>query len=238
MPATAGSLRDLHMLHQRAKAIRDRLTTGPKVIAAREQALAQRQAAAEVAKKALHDAKLHQKRREGDMKVSQDKIDDLKVKLNQVRKNDEYKALQNQIAHDRSNLSKIEDDVLEDMSKIELLSAEAQKLEAEAKAYAAEVAAAKLQFESHADEQRAQLAELEAAVVDSESIIDELERERYRRTVKQLGADALAAVENHACSGCFVSITAQCMNDLMNGHGLSFCKTCGRLLYLADDSAH
>ena len=29
MPATADSLRDLHLLHQRAKALRDRLTSGP-----------------------------------------------------------------------------------------------------------------------------------------------------------------------------------------------------------------
>ncbi len=30
MPATADNLRDLHLLHQRAKALRDRLTSGPK----------------------------------------------------------------------------------------------------------------------------------------------------------------------------------------------------------------
>ena len=44
MSATAENLRDLHELHQRAKALRDRLTSGPKTLAARQAALANRQA--------------------------------------------------------------------------------------------------------------------------------------------------------------------------------------------------
>ena len=39
MPATAENLRDLHHLHQRAQALRDRLTSGPKTLAARQAAL-------------------------------------------------------------------------------------------------------------------------------------------------------------------------------------------------------
>ena len=66
-------------------------------------------------------------------------------------------------------------------------------------------------------------------------------RERYRRTVKQHGADAMAAVEYDrkvqlgSCSGCFVSVTTQALNELINGNHLSFCKTCGRILYLPEE---
>ena len=42
MPITASNLRELHQLHQRAKALRDRLTSGPKTLAARHAALAKR----------------------------------------------------------------------------------------------------------------------------------------------------------------------------------------------------
>ena len=38
-----------------------------------------------------------------------------------------------------------------------------------------------------------------------------------------------------ACSGCYVSVTAQTMNELINAQHLSFCKTCGRILYLAEE---
>ena len=112
MPATADNLRDLHLLHQRAKALRDRLTSGPKTLAARQAALANRQAELETARKALQDAKVQLKKHEHSLQGVETKIDDLKVKLNQVKKNDEYKALQNQIAHDNTAKSKIEEDIL------------------------------------------------------------------------------------------------------------------------------
>ena len=85
------------------------------------------------------------------------------------------------------------------------------------------------------DELNVALAELEAAIVDAEAIIPEEQRDRYRRTVKQRGADALAEVDGSACSGCFTTVTAQNMNELINGHNLLFCMTCGRILYLAEE---
>ena len=96
-------------------------------------------------------------------------------------------------------------------------------------------------IESQAAGQRAQLDELETALVEAESVIPEDVRERYRRTVKQHGADAMAAVDYDrksqlgACSGCFVSVTTQALNELINGNHLSFCKTCGRILYLPEE---
>ena len=44
MAATASTLRELHQLHQRAKALRDRLVSAPKSLAARQAALATKQA--------------------------------------------------------------------------------------------------------------------------------------------------------------------------------------------------
>ena len=58
MPSSTTSLRDLHQLHQRAKALRDRLTSGPKTLAARKLALEARQKALEDARKSLQDEKL------------------------------------------------------------------------------------------------------------------------------------------------------------------------------------
>ena len=112
MPATADNLRDLHLLHQRAKALRDRLASGPKTLAARQAALASRRPELEHAKKALQDAKVQLKKHEHSLQGIETKIDDLKVKLNQVKKNEEYKALQNQIAHENAAKSKIEEEIL------------------------------------------------------------------------------------------------------------------------------
>jgi predicted nucleic acid-binding Zn-ribbon protein len=235
MAITAGSLQELHRLHHRAKVLRDRLISGPKTLAARQIALANRQAALEAARKVHQEAKVQIKKREHLLQGHQSKIDDLTVKLNQAKKNDEYKAIQNQIAHDKAAISKIEDEVLEAYSQIEVQAAALAAQEAEAKAFAADVEALRAQIESQAGEQAAQLQELETAIIEAEDVIPIDHREQYRRIVKRHGADALAFIESDACSGCYVSITAQTKNELINGAMLCFCMTCGRILYLADE---
>jgi uncharacterized protein len=235
MPATAEYLRELHQLHQHAKALRDRLTSGPKILAARQAALAKRKAGLDDARKAFQDAKVQLKKKEHSLQALEAKIDDLRVKLNQVKRNEEYKAIQNQVAHDQSAKGKLEDEILETLGAIETQAAALATQEAEFKAFEAEVAALQTQVESQAASQKTQLRELETAIVEAEAIIPEDHRDRYRRVVKQHGADAMAFIESDACSGCYVSITAQMKNELINGEHITFCKTCGRLLYLAEE---
>ena len=235
MPVTAENLRDLHELHQRAKALRDRLASAPKTLAQRQAVLAGRQAALEVARKELQDSRVQVKTREHQLQGLQTKLDDLKVKLNQARKNEEYKAIQNQIAHDTATLGRLEDEALEAMTRSDTQVAGVATLEGELGKLVADVAAQKAQVEAQAVEQGAKLRELEAAIAEAEAIIAEDQREQYRRNVKQRGADAFAAVEGGACTGCFVSVTAQTINELINCTTLIFCKSCGRMLYLAEE---
>jgi predicted nucleic acid-binding Zn-ribbon protein len=234
MPATADNLRDLHLLHQRAKALRDRLASGPKTLAARQAALANRQNELETAKKAVQDGKVQLKKHEHSLQSIDAKIDDLKVKLNQVKKNDEYKALQNQIAHDNSAKSKIEEDTLLLLDVNETKIAELKKLEDDVNRAAAEVATLQQQLDEQVLAHKSQLQELETAIIEAETAIPEEFRDRYRRIVGRYGADALAVCEDGSCQGCYTSLTPQMINDLINGEGQSFCLSCGRLLYLPE----
>jgi predicted nucleic acid-binding Zn-ribbon protein len=236
MTATAELLRELHLLHQRAKALRDRLALAPKKLAARQAALASRQTEFEKARKAHQEAKVQLKKNEHALQAQQAKIDDLKIKLNQVKKNEEYKALQNQIAHDMAAMSKTEDEILQNYELIEAQGIALAKLETEVKSFAQEVLAIQTEIESQSSAHKSQLQELETAIVEAEGSIPEQERERYSRTVRQFGADALAACENGACLGCFTAVTTQMLNHLINGDQLTFCKSCGRLLYLEEQT--
>lgn len=237
MTATADALRDLHTLHQRAKAVRDRLESGPKTLTVRQAALAVRQADLENARKALQDAKLGISKNEHALQASQAKIDDLKVKLNQVKKNEEYKALQNQIAHDKAAMAKYEDHVLHGYETVEAQAAELAQFEAEVKQFAREIEKLKTDLDAQAVSQNALLVEIEGTIVGAEESIPVDQREQYRRNVRQRGADALAAVEGGACVGCYTSVTTQMLNELINRDVITFCKSCGRLLYLAENEA-
>jgi uncharacterized protein len=237
MSATAEILRDLHLLHQRAKALRDRLASAPRTLAARQTALAARQTDLEKARKALQDAKVQLSKNEHALKAQQAKIDDHKIRLNQVKKNEEYKALQNQIAHDKAAMSKTEDEILQGYEVVEAQAAALAKIEAEAKSFAQDVASMQADIELQASAHKEQLQELEKSIIEAEDSIPEEDRERYSRTVRQFGADALAACENGACLGCFTAVTTQMLNHLINLDQLMFCKSCGRLLYLAEQEA-
>ncbi len=231
MPATANSLKDLHELHQRAKALRDRMSSGPKTLAVRQATLAARTTQMEQERKALQDAKVQLKKHEHDLQGIEKKIDDSTTKLNLVKKNDEYKALQNQIAHENAAKSKVEEEILVNLEDVETRTAALAKLDADAKRFSGEVAALQQQIENEAAAHKAQLAELETAIVQAEDVIPEEYRVQYRRIVARYGPDALAACDEGSCLGCFTSLTPQMVNDLINGSGLSFCLSCGRLLY-------
>ncbi len=174
------------------------------------------------------------KKHEHSLQGVEAKIDDLKIKLNQVKKNEEYKALQNQIAHDNATKSKLEEDILLALEAIETKTSELAKLEADVKRFAGEIATFQKQIEDQALAQKDQLRELETAITNAETAIPEDSRVTYRRIVGRYGADALAACEDGSCHGCYTAVTAQMMNDLINRHSLCFCLSCGRLLYLAE----
>lgn len=234
MPATAENLRDLHQLHQRARALQDRLSSGPKTLAARQAALNARQAELEAARKALQEAKIGMKKHEHSLQAIETKIDDSKIKLNQAKKNEEYKAHQNQIAHDSATKSKLEEQVLQAMEVIETKTSELAKLEADAKKFSEELAAFRKQVEEQSIAHKAQLRELKTAITGAEIAIPDDFREQYRRIVSRYGTNALAVCEDGACHGCFTAVTTQMLNNLINGAGLIFCLSCGRLLYLPE----
>ena len=237
MPATADDLRGLHDLHRRAKALRDRLESGPKTLAARRRGMESRQKAVVEAREALKKRKADVQRQELQVASQRARVDDLRVKLNTVKKNDEYKAITNEIALVNKAISNQEDAILELMQGVETAALELKTQEAALATFAEDLEALAVEVESKAEGQRAQLKELEESIVESESVVPDHDRERYRRSVRGRGDDAFAAVDPkvHSCDGCNQVITIQAVSELMGPDHLVFCKSCGRILYLVED---
>ncbi len=116
---------------------------------------------------------MHLKKHEHSLQGVETKIDDLKIKLNLVKKNEEYKALQNQIAHDNATKAKLEEEILLALDAIETKTAELAKLEADVKRFAGEVTTLQKQIEDQAVAQKDQLRELETAITEAEIAIPE-----------------------------------------------------------------
>ena len=203
-------------------ALRDRLSSGPKTLAARQAALANRQAEVETARKALQDAKMHVKKHEHSLKAIDTKIDDLKVKLNLVKKNDEYKALQNQIAHDNTSKAKIEEDILSRSRRSKPRRPRWPSSRPTSRRFAAEAAALQQQLDQQGVDHKAQLQELETAIVKAET------RHPRRTTAKTIAGSSPATgptpwppARTVPATAASPRITPQMSNDLINGEGLS-----------------
>ena len=86
-------------------------------------------------------------------------------------------------------------------------------------------------------------AEVVAKKAAIEFSVDELEnaevgisgdfKRDYNRIITAKGEDGLAQVEGENCGGCYQMLTAQTMNELYMAKPV-FCKSCGRLIYLAE----
>lgn len=236
MTTTADNLRELHSLLQRAKAMRDRMSSGPKTLAARQAALAKRRSEVDASREALKKTKADIKNKELQDKSLRDRNDELRVRLNAIKKQAEYDALRNEIAHHNLSSSRIQDDILELMSKVETQEGELKNQESELGRHSSEVEALAKEIEEKAEAYKSQLEEIDASILAAEAIIPAELRDQYRRVIKQRGSDAMSQVEDGACHGCFVAVTSQMLNELINAETLVFCKSCGRVLYLAEEN--
>ena len=184
MPATAENLRDLHLLHQRAQALRDRLSSGPKTLAARQAALAARQAELETARKALQDTKVQ---RQEARALAPGHRDQDRRPQGQAQPGQEERRVQGPPEPDRPRQHRQGEarggHPLGARGRSRPRRPRWRKLEADVKRSAAEVAALQQQIDEQSAAHKAQLRELETAIIEAETAIPEEHRDHYRRIV-------------------------------------------------------
>lgn len=225
----------LHDLHLKLQAVNEELADGPrqirvreKKVAAAKQQVADREAELKAARSIADQKNL-------DLKTREAKVSDLTAKLNQATSNKEYDAIKSQIAADTAASAVLEDESLEAMERVDAtkdaLTEDKQAVEAAEKRladYKAEFAEKKKVLDEKA-------AELSEKIKQSEVLIPGgLLREKYQRLVKSTGADAMASVEDGACTGCYTQIPMQ-NQVLLNQREIVFCGSCSRLLYKAPE---
>jgi predicted nucleic acid-binding Zn-ribbon protein len=234
MSVTAAALRDLHRIHQQLADLRDRLERGPKQVRAREANVSQLEARLAEAREKAKQTQMAVDRKQLDLKSGEQKVLDLRVKLNTANNNREYQALLEQIAAAEMAGSVLSDEILEGMEKVDqlvLAVKEAEKHLADGKK---EMERSRQAVEDSAASIRADVTRLEGELVTAEQSLPLDVKADYQRVVRSKGADSLAQVDDGVCTGCGQQITLNMQNEL-NLSKLVFCKACGCLLYLPGD---
>ena len=185
-----------------------------------------------------HEEKLSRQkeidRKELDLKTDEGEITKYNVQLNSIKTNKEYTALCTEIGSKKADMSILEDQILNTMSKFESVNEEYNKLQEDLRR---EEESLKDLIESvDADVKKTDI-EIEKIQNDQKKYIDALDENslnHYNRLSNIRGGKAVVAVIGNVCGGCSMNITAQTLNSLMGGKELVFCQSCSRILYLEE----
>ncbi len=231
MSITAAALRELHGVHQRLAELRDRLERGPKQIRAREANVTQLEARLSEARQKAQQMQMAADRKQLDLKSGEQKIVDLRVKLNACSSNREYQALLEQIAASEMAGSVLSDEILEGFEKVDQLGTAVKEAEKNLVAGKQELEKTRRSVEDAAASLQSDIKSLEAELAAIEETLPADFKADYERVVRSKGADSLAVAEDSVCTGCGQQITLNMLNELKLSKFV-FCKACGRLLYL------
>lgn len=229
------TLRTLHRIHRQLSDLRERMEKGPRQVLAREANIARLEAEANSTGGQAKAARMQVDQKELQLKTGEAKILELKRKLNTAASNREYQALLEQIAGNEMANSVLADEILELFERVDS-SKESVVLASERLAQAkTELEKNRATVEHEQQQIRGDIERLRGELKGIETLLPTEIKEMYLRTTASKGYDAMAQVDSETCQGCFQHITANRYNDLVLGR-VVLCQTCGRLLYLPEDS--
>lgn len=174
---------------------------------------------------------LKRKEKEIDLETKENNIKKIQGQLYQVKTNNEYNALEKEIAGLKADKSLLEEEILGIFDRVEA----AEK----------DVAGAKKIFDEDkkridAEKGKATITktEIESKLVEFQEkrktivpMIDKETLSRYERILNSKDGMALVPVRGDNCGGCFVHLPPQVINEIRIKEEIIYCERCARMLF-------
>jgi predicted nucleic acid-binding Zn-ribbon protein len=193
------------------------------------------QAALDAAKLKVKQIETERKKLELDVDAKKGQIEKYALQQFQTKKNEEYRALGNEIEHAKQAIVKLEDGQIELMEQMETAQKQvglAQKDAEDAK----KLADSQLkELASREENLKKELTEMESSRNDLTSGLDESILGRYMRLQKQKGDNIVVGIQHGVCGGCHMKFPMQIVVACQKGQELVTCPNCGRILYYTRD---
>jgi len=219
---------------QKIKQIQNELKTVPLQRAQFDAQVAASAATLEAVKHKTRQVEVERKKLELDAGTRLETINRLKTQQYETRKNEEFRAMGNEIERYEKEIRLIEDQELELMEQTDHLKMEVATEEKKT-ASARELVARQLtDLAAKGKALEAQLGALMAERATLAAAVDEDVLDRYERLFASKGNAAVVALEHEVCTGCHMKITTQTAHRVRNGRELVSCEQCGRILYYAE----
>jgi predicted nucleic acid-binding Zn-ribbon protein len=153
----------------------------------------------------------------------------------QTRKNEEYRALANEIQTCKEAIFKIEDQEIALMEQGEAAQKDVVRSTqgaSESRKLADDQIA---QLGIREENLKKELAELETNREELAAAVDGGARGRYERLVKNKGENVVVGVQHGVCGGCHMKLPPQLLVSCQAQQELITCSNCGRILYYTRD---
>jgi predicted nucleic acid-binding Zn-ribbon protein len=235
MAISGSALRQLHRIHRQLTDLRERLARGPKQITAGETNVKRAENELATAKTDLRSARVAADDKQLQLKSREMRLKDLQAKLNQSQSNKEFQAIKEQMAADTQANSVLSDEILEALEHMDTLQVAIGVAEQNLTKAKEEVAKVRARVQEQQQGLENELARVLNELAQAEEQLPGDFKVEYLRLTKARGEDAMAVVDGDCCGGCFQMITANMEADLRMERPV-FCKSCGRLLYLSEDT--
>ena len=195
--------------------------------------LAASAAAVGALKHKMQHLEMDRKTLELDAGTRRESINRLKTQQYETRKNDEFRAMANEIERYEKEVQSIEDQELELMDQAEKVKTEVTAEEKKASGVRESIARQMADLDEKGKALESRLSELTAERTELAGKIDEDVLGRFERLFVSKGDAAIVALEHEVCTGCHMKITTQTAHRVRNGKEIVSCEQCGRILYAA-----
>jgi predicted nucleic acid-binding Zn-ribbon protein len=223
----------LQEIETRASESQKRIAEAPLEIAALEAKLTASRDLLTAAKQAVADNQAKRRTHDRDLFTAQERLSKYKEQLMAVKTNEEYHAMQHQIAAATADVGRVEELVIINMVEADEVAAQLKAAEATLKKDETLIARERTAIEGDIAARR---AVLEQSAREREALTPEIgrqSRELFDRVLKARQGIAVAqAIDGH-CSICHVRLRPQVYQIIVRNEAIVQCDSCQRILYFA-----
>ncbi len=216
---------------QRRQSLETQIKHVPEEIAAVRRRIEEERAGLEAVKGAWREAEAKRKALETEIGAAEQKAARFRTQQLEVRKNDEYQALGNEIATVEAQVATLEEREIEALYAID----EAKKQLKAAEATLAETVAVQegriRLLEEKAKTMGEQLAALQGDLAAAQAEVPEAALATYVRIAKRVPLPVCVALRDQKCLGCHLKVSSGVASDARAGSKIVNCDNCGRIVF-------
>jgi predicted nucleic acid-binding Zn-ribbon protein len=221
----------LQDIERRSAAAARIVADAPGTLAALATTLANAKAGVESAKSALADNQVARRALERDLQTAQQRLEKYKDQTMAVKTNDEFHAMQHQMAAVKADIDRLEGSILEVMMTADALQGRLAGAEATLKAQTASVAAQQATVSADRD---ANAAVVLACAAERAALVAQMTPSvvaTFDKVSRQRTGVGIARAEQERCVVCQVRLRLMVFSAVKRNDSIVQCDSCQRILY-------